>query len=92
MILASEIECFLYDVQSLKEKRAILQKLLSKIRRSCNFSVAEIGFQDQWQRTRIALVTVSESKKVAEREFQKVIALIDSFPELERTITEYEWL
>ena len=40
----------------------------------------------------IAIVTVSSSKKATERELQNALHFLDSFPELERTITDIEWL
>ncbi|WAA13563.1 DUF503 domain-containing protein [Fervidibacillus halotolerans] len=92
MILSAEIECYFYHCQSLKDKRAILQRILTRIRQKFNFAVAEIDFQNQWQRSKIALVTVSTVKEVAEKEYQQVLKLIDSFPEIELTITEIEWL
>jgi uncharacterized protein YlxP (DUF503 family) len=54
-------------------------------------SISEIDYQDTWQRTRLAIVAVSSSRVQTEKELQKVLAFIDSFPEIERTITETEW-
>ncbi len=92
MILAAEIECLIYDAQSLKEKRSVLKRIITRIRNQFNISIAEVDHQNVWQRTKIKIVTVSSSKNIAEQEFQKAIALIDSFPEIERTVTHIEWL
>ncbi|WAA10756.1 DUF503 domain-containing protein [Fervidibacillus albus] len=92
MILSAEIECHFYYCQSLKDKRAILQRIFTRIENKFNFAVAEIDYQNQWQRSKIALVTVSSSKEVAEREYEKVLQMIDSFPEIERTNVVIEWL
>jgi uncharacterized protein YlxP (DUF503 family) len=44
---------------SLKEKRHIVQSLKDRLRRKFNVAVAEIDYQDLWQRALVAAVTVS---------------------------------
>lgn len=92
MIGLAEVECIIYDAQSLKDKRAVLQRILTRLKQNFNVSVAEMEHQDVWQRTKISIVTVASSKVAAERELNHALRLIDSFPEIERTITEIEWL
>ncbi len=41
---------------------------------------------------KISIVAVTSSKKSTERELQNALDFLDSFPELERTITDIEWL
>lgn len=91
MILAGSIECIIYDAQSLKEKRSVLKKIIARIQNRYNIAIAEVDHQNVWQRTKLILVTVGSSKIVAEQELQKGLALIDSFPEIERTETVFEW-
>lgn len=85
-------ECLIYDSHSLKDKRAVLQRIITRLRQRFNLSVAEVDFQDTWQRTKIAIVSVASSKVAVERELQNALKLIDSFPEIERTITDMEWI
>lgn len=85
-------ECLIQDAQSLKEKRAVLQRVLTRIKQKFNVSVSEVDYQDTWQRTKIAIVAVSSARISTEAELQKALKLLDSFPEIERTITEIEWL
>jgi len=92
MILYAEVECFLYEGQSLKSKRSILKKLLARLKKDFNVAVAELDFQDLWQRIKIGIVTVSSSNTHSEKVMQEVLRVIDSFPELERTITTVEEL
>jgi len=92
MILYAEIECVLYNSHSLKEKRSVIKRLIAKIRKDFNVSIAEIDFQDLWQRTKFAIVTVANELLYAERVIQEVIKVIDSDPELERTITAVDRL
>jgi uncharacterized protein YlxP (DUF503 family) len=81
----------IYDVHSLKEKRAILQRIVTRVKQRYNVSVSEVGHQDVWQRTEIAIVSVSSNRVVCEKEMNRVLTYIDSFPEIERTITQLEW-
>lgn len=85
-------ECIIRDAHSLKEKRAVLQRVLTRLKQKFNVSVAETDYQDLWQRTKISIVAVSSSQKATERELQNALHFLDSFPELERTITDIEWL
>jgi uncharacterized protein len=85
-------ECIIYDAHSLKDKRAVLQRILTRLKQKYNVSVSEVEFQDVWQRTKIAIVTVSSARQATERELQNALQMIDSFPEIERTITDIEWL
>ena len=92
MIASAECECLIPDAHSLKEKRAVLQRVMTRLKQKYNVSVAEVDYQDMWQRTVIAIVVVSSSKVSSERELHRALSYIDSFPELERTATNIEWL
>ncbi|GAA0332138.1 DUF503 family protein [Bacillus carboniphilus] len=92
MIISATIECMIYDARSLKEKRAVLQRIMTRLKQTFNIAVAEVEHQDVWQRTTIAIVTVNSSHVTAEKEIQRALQFIDSFPEIERTVTEVERL
>lgn len=91
MIGYCECECLIYDSQSLKDKRAVLQRVLTRIKQKYNVSISEIDFQDAWQRTKFGITAISSSKVQTERELNNALKLIDSFPEIERTVTLFEW-
>ncbi|NQD66793.1 DUF503 family protein [Bacillus haikouensis] len=92
MITYVECECMIHDSHSLKEKRAVLQRVLTRLKQKYNVAVSEIDHQDVWQRTRIGIVTVSSSKASSEREIENALKFIDSFPEWERTDTIREFI
>lgn len=92
MIGYVECECIIYDAHSLKDKRAVLQRIITRLRQKYNITVSEVDFQDTWQRTKLAMAVVSSSRKTTEIELNHALGMIDSFPEIERTITEFEWL
>jgi len=45
--------------RSLKDKRQALRSLETRLRNRFNVSVAEVEFQDLWQRARLAVVAVN---------------------------------
>lgn len=85
-------ELLIYDSQSLKQKRSVLKSILTRLKQNYNITVSEISYQDTWQRTELAIVSVASAKLPVERELQRVLQYIDSIPEIERTITKTEWL
>ena len=58
-------ECMIYDAHSLKEKRAVLQRVMTRLKQKFNVSVAEVDFQDMWQRTKIAIAVVSSARDLS---------------------------
>jgi uncharacterized protein YlxP (DUF503 family) len=92
MILALHIEVTIPFSQSLKDKRAVLQRIMTRTKQKFNVAISEVDFQDQWQRSEICIVTVASVKLASERELNNVLSFISSFPELEITQTTYEWL
>ncbi|MGG3843116.1 DUF503 domain-containing protein [Anoxybacillus kestanbolensis] len=91
MIGYVECECIIYDVQSLKEKRAVLQRVVTRLKQKYNISVAEVDYQNVWQRTKLGIVAVTAERTATEQELQRALQFIDSFPEIERTVTTFEW-
>ena len=53
------LEIHIAHSQSLKDKRQVLRGLKDRLRGRFNISVAEVGFQDTWQRSVVGVVTVS---------------------------------
>jgi uncharacterized protein YlxP (DUF503 family) len=67
------LELYLPYAQSLKEKRMVLRKVQDRLRARTNFSIAEIGYQDLWQRSLIGAVTVGSDNAVLERVAQQFV-------------------
>jgi hypothetical protein len=59
-----KLDLRLHGVQSLKEKRGVVQKLLARCRNRYPTSCAEVDHQDLWQRTCLGFAVVSESEQV----------------------------
>ncbi|MEJ2245204.1 MAG: DUF503 domain-containing protein [Acidobacteriota bacterium] len=61
------LELYLPYSQSLKEKRMVLRKAQDRLRARSSFSIAEVDYQDLWQRAKLAAVTVSSDNSILER-------------------------
>ncbi|MDA1312529.1 MAG: DUF503 domain-containing protein [Acidobacteria bacterium] len=59
---------------SLKEKRQVVRGLKDRLRNRFNVSVAEVDGQDTWQRSVIAVVTVSGDRPRVEEQLAKIEA------------------
>ena len=66
------LELRLENSHSLKDKRHVVQGLKDRLRGKFNVAVAEIDFQDLWQRAALAAVTVSSDRQQAERVLRSV--------------------
>jgi uncharacterized protein YlxP (DUF503 family) len=66
------LELHIEGAQSLKDKRHAVKSLKDRLRSKFNVAVAEIDYQDLWQRALIAAVTVSSDHTRAEQVLQLV--------------------
>ncbi|WP_156289103.1 DUF503 domain-containing protein [Oceanobacillus salinisoli] len=90
MIMYAEVECIMYEGHSLKHKRSIIKRIITKLKNDFNVAVTELDYHDLWQRTKLGIVTISTSLTHAEQIIQEVLRVIDTFPEIERTVTNVE--
>jgi uncharacterized protein YlxP (DUF503 family) len=68
------LELHLAEAQSLKDKRQVLRSLKDRLRAHFNVAVAEMDFEDAWQRSVVGVVTVSNEEQHVEEALQKVLA------------------
>ena len=71
------LELHLPEARSLKDKRQVLRSLKDRLRGSFNVAVAELDFQDTWQRSVVGVVTLSNAEQHVEESLQKVLAEAD---------------
>lgn len=64
---ALTLEIHIEDSHSLKEKRNVVRSLKDRLRSKFNVAVAEIGGEDLWQRSVVAVVAVSKDREYAEQ-------------------------
>lgn len=66
------LELRLDGAQALKDKRHTVKGLKDRLRSKFNVAVAEIDYQDTWQRSVVSAVTVSGDHERAEQVLQLV--------------------
>jgi uncharacterized protein len=71
------LELHLTEAQSLKDKRQVLRSLKDRLRQHFNVAVAELDFEDTWQRSVVGVVTLSNEEQHVEEALQKVLAEAD---------------
>ncbi|HVC18475.1 MAG TPA: DUF503 domain-containing protein [Vicinamibacterales bacterium] len=72
------IELHLPAARSLKEKRMVVQGVKGRLRKF-NVAVAEVDYQDLWQRAALGVVTVSHSRTQVDRELAAVVDEIERY-------------
>ena len=92
MVIAHlSIELHIPGARSLKDKRMVLRGVKDRIRKF-NVAVAEVEYQDLWQRASLSVVTVSTDEKHADRELAAVANEIERLEPGLITRTEVEFL
>lgn len=91
MVAGARIELFLPACRNLKEKRAIVKSLIGKLRSRWNLSVAEVAYQEQWQRTVVGIAAVANEVSFLQQEIQAAIRLVENHPGVELIHAETEY-
>jgi len=71
------LELHLPEAHSLKDKRQILRSLKERLRGHFNVAVAELDFQDLWNRSVVGVVTLSNAEQHVEESLQSVLREAD---------------
>ena len=79
---------FIGNANSLKTKRMILHSLKARIRNKFNVAVSEVGDQDKWQKSTLAVVGVGNDKKYMDGQASSLINFIENFNQV--SIVDYE--
>jgi uncharacterized protein YlxP (DUF503 family) len=85
------VELHVGGSQSLKDKRMVLRRVKDRLKKF-NVAVSEIDHQDLWQRSALAVVTVSTDQAHADRELAAVADEIERVEPGLMTRTEIEFL
>lgn len=65
------------ECQSLKAKRKVVQSITARLRQRFNVSVAEVDFQDKWQRCRIGVGMVSNDARFVDSQLRKAVNFLE---------------
>ena len=78
MVIGScTIELYVPGAHSLKDKRSILKRVINRVRREFNVSIAEVDYQDMHQSAMIGVVTVSNDSAHAHQRLMHVVNWIE---------------
>lgn len=86
---AMRVDVHLPDAGSLKGKRALLNKTKAALRNDLEVSVAEVGYQDSWQRAALGIGVVAGSPTGVDRVLDRVVAVIERDPRVVVTAVEH---
>jgi len=88
------VQCELHipTSRSLKEKRAVLRPIVEGLRHRFQISVAEVGYQDKWQRALIGMAVVSDSYSHASEVVANVERWVWSKPDVEVCSFTTDWV
>lgn len=86
-----KIHLYLPTPQSLKEKRSIVTRILSRIRVRFPISAAEVDYQDLWQRAMLGVVMVDQNEADIHTVYTKLEKEILQSGEIEITNRELEF-
>jgi uncharacterized protein YlxP (DUF503 family) len=85
------VELHVPQSRSLKEKRAVVKPIVEGLRHRFSLSVAEVGYQDKWQRTLIGFAVVSESYSHAVEVVEAAERWIWSRPDVDVSSFDADW-
>jgi uncharacterized protein YlxP (DUF503 family) len=80
------------ESRSLKTKRAVIRPIIDGLRSRFHVSVAEVDYQDQWQRAAIGVAVVGSSNTQVREALASVERFVAMAPDIELLDTETAWL
>jgi uncharacterized protein YlxP (DUF503 family) len=86
------IEMLIYSSNSLKEKRFVLRSVKDRLKNKFNVSVAEIGYQEKWQRSQLGIAIISNQHSHVENSLQQVFQFLDRIDTFEIVSYEFNYM
>jgi len=87
--VAIRFEVHVPGSRSLKQKRAAIRPVVDGLRHRFRCSVAETGYQDQWQRAEVAVALVASSAAHLRDQVDAVERFVHAAPDLEVCCVEH---
>lgn len=72
-----QIDLFLAENHSLKEKRMILKSIKTRLHNTFNVAVSELDHHDKWQRTSIGIVSIGNEKRAIDSMLAKIVEFVE---------------
>ena len=86
------IELVVPSARSLKDKRSAVRGLKDRLRTRFNASVAEVAYQDKWQRSVIAACLLGSDRRRLESDMIRVRLLCEEAQDLQVADMQQQWL
>lgn len=83
-----KVSLFIYNSNSLKEKRAILDSLKIKLRNRFNIAVISLDDEDKWQRAELAIVSISKDRSQMDSLFSGIVNFLKDSSQID--LLDYE--
>jgi uncharacterized protein YlxP (DUF503 family) len=75
------LEFFLEYSHSLKEKRRFINSFTDRVQHRYNVSISEVGFQESWQRTKIAVAAVNSQQSIVQQVLERILEEAHNYSE-----------
>lgn len=85
-----EIDIEIFESNSLKEKRSVVQSLVRRLKSRYNISIAEVSNLDTLNYSTIGISIVSNDRKYIQTNIDKILNFIDNDTRLEVKNINYE--
>ena len=72
------IELRIRESRSLKTKRQVVKSITSRVKNHFNVAIAEVDYQDKWQRALLGIAVVSTAMDHANGTLNKVVNFVES--------------
>jgi uncharacterized protein YlxP (DUF503 family) len=86
------IELLIPWARSLKDRRSAVRGLKDRLRSRFNASVAELAYQDKWQRAIIAVCIIDSDKPQLDSNMNRVRQLCEEARDLQVVEVHQQWL
>ncbi len=86
------VDLFIPTSSSLKEKRLVIKSIKDRVHHKFNVSIAEVDFQDKWQRARLAVVQVGNDYAYIEKNMNLIFQLMEAVFSVEIVNHSFEFL
>ncbi len=71
------IKIFIPECRSLKEKRTVVKRIISHVRKTFNVSLAEVGENDNWKRSTLGFAVVGNERSHIDSTMNAVMKCVD---------------
>ena len=85
------IEILIYSSNSLKEKRYVVKSIKDRLKKF-NVSIAELDYQDKWQRSKIGIILIGNQLSFVKDSLQKIFNFLDNNELFEIIRYEFDYI